>query len=58
MMTRKDFQLVADAINEANKYLRSDQMAIVRMAFHDRLVEAYPRFDALKFWEALDESQK
>ncbi len=58
MMTRKDFQNVANAINDANRFLSKNESAIVRMAFHDMLQAQYPRFDALKFWEALDYPDK
>ena len=56
MMTRKDYQVVAECINEACKYLDKSRAAIVRLAFHDRFQTEYDNFDALKFWNALDKS--
>jgi len=54
MMTRKDYQVVAECINEATKYLDKSRAAVVKLAFHDRFTTEYPNFDSLKFWQALD----
>jgi hypothetical protein len=56
MMTRRDYQVVAECINEATRYLDKSRAAVVRLAFADRFTTEYDNFDALKFWNALDKS--
>ena len=55
MMTRKDYILIAEAVNEATKWLNvKSERACVRLAFHDKLQANYENFDALKWWQAID----
>ena len=55
MMTRKDYIIIAEAVNEATKWLNvKSERACVRLAFHDKLQANYENFDALKFWQAID----
>lgn len=51
-MTRKDFQLIADAISELNNYDGDDAYSYIANVFADRLADTNPRFDRNRFLEA------
>jgi len=53
-VTRKDYQVVAECIHEATKFLDKSRAAVVRLAFNDRFQTEYDNFDSLKFFQALD----
>jgi hypothetical protein len=55
MMTRKDYEWLADTINKVQKYVPNDSMrALIRSEFHESMSARYDNYDALKFYEALD----
>jgi hypothetical protein len=51
-MTKKDFQLIADVLREAEHTAAFDKMDAVREGFCRRLREDNPRFDRERFLRA------
>ncbi len=49
MMTKKDFQVIANALSQLSITCRAEVFGKLK----DPLKEINPRFDALKFYEAL-----
>lgn len=51
-MTRKDFQLIADVLRNADEIIDADAMEALASMFTARLVETNPNFDRARFLTA------
>lgn len=51
-MTRKDFQLIADVLKNADEVADSESLTALAVMFADALEDENPRFDTEKFLRA------
>lgn len=51
-MTRKDFQLIADVLRNADEIIDADAMEALASMFTARLTETNPAFDRARFLTA------